>query len=290
MRLPERLGLRTGFRDGRDPPEDALECFDFVTATLERKRTGLFRGRIERVIERRQAQGRRWVERLTDDRLLELVAIPGDSFQLGFPPKPQDDVRLAPFWMGRYPITQAQWRIVTRLPRVNRALDPDPSDFKGDTRPVELLSWFDAVEFCDRLAAHTHRDYRLPTEVEWEYACRAGTTTPFHFGQTISTDLANYNGAFSVGSGLEGEFRKQTTPVGSFPANAFGLYDMHGNVWEWCQADGEVMGGELRKPLCGGAWSDGPWHARSGSRHYLDSTWASDSVGFRVVCAASWAS
>ena len=88
MRLPERLGLRPGFRDGRDPPEDALECFDFVTATLERKRTGLFRGRIERVIERRQAQGRRWVERLTDDRLLELVAIPGGSLQLGFPYEP----------------------------------------------------------------------------------------------------------------------------------------------------------------------------------------------------------
>ena len=146
--------------------------------------------------------------------------------------------------MGKYPVTQAQWRLVAALPQVEIALNADPANFKGDNRPVEQVSWDEAVEFCQRLSVATGHQYRLPSEAEWEYACRAGTTTEFYFGETITTDLANYRGTDvkyegktylgSYGAGPKGIYREQTTDVGSFPPNAYGLYDIHGNVWEWC--------------------------------------------------------
>ena len=180
----------------------------------------------------------------------------------------QHEVTIADFFIGKYPITQAQWRAVAALPEVERSLEPDPSNFKGDNRPVESMTWEDAVEFCARLTAKTGRTYRLPSEAEWEYACRAGTTGPFHFGETITPDLANYDGNYTYGDGPKGRYRNKTTPVGQFPANAFGLYDMHGNVWEWCQdhyhsdyigapTDGSawVSGGDSsRRMLRGGSW------------------------------------
>jgi formylglycine-generating enzyme required for sulfatase activity len=134
-------------------------------------------------------------------------------------------------------------------------LDPEPSHFEGDNRPVEQVSWHDAMEFCHRLSQRTGWKYTLPSEAQWEYACRAGTTTPFHFGDTISTELANYDGDYSYGQGPKGIYRQQTTDVASFPANAWGLHDMHGNVWEWCLD--EWHDSYQGAPVDGSAWMEG---------------------------------
>ena len=242
---------------------------------------------------------------------LEMMLIPGGTFIMGSPKeeensmdseRPQHEVTIEPFFMGKYQVTQAQWRFVAQLPQVNRELEQDPSHFKGDNRPVEQVSWEDAVEFCDRLSQYTGRTYRLPSEAEWEYACRAGTTTPFHFGETITTDLVNYNGNYTYGQGSKGVYRKETTEVGSFGvANNFGLYDMHGNVWELCQDDwhsdyeGAPIDGSAwlnneednnGKLLRGGSWGINPAYCRSAFRYYpyLDLYYT---FGFRVVCSGA---
>ncbi|MEO1134170.1 MAG: formylglycine-generating enzyme family protein, partial [Cyanobacteria bacterium J06639_1] len=217
--------------------DSSLERFDFTVVTLVQTET-------QWEIQRYPQQARRFVEVLPGDLPLEMVAIPGGTFRMGSPEdeserfereSPQHEVTVAPFLMGRYPVTQAQWRVVAALPQVERELEPDPAYFKGDNHPVERVSWEDAVEFCARLSQQTERAYRLPSEAEWEYACRAGTSTPFHFGDMITTEVANYNGT-SYAEGPEGEGRGGTTPVDHFEgANAFGLSDMHGNVREWCQ-------------------------------------------------------
>ena len=129
---------------------------------------------------------------------------------------PQHQVSVPSFWMGRYPITQAQWKAIASMPQVNRVLEPAPSYFKGDRLPVENVSWDEAVEACERLTAYTGHLYRLPSEAEWEYACRAGTSTPFHFGETITPDIANYAGNYAYGKGPQGVYRKETTPSVSF--------------------------------------------------------------------------
>ena len=243
---------------------------------------------------------------------LEMVAIPGGTFMMGSPPEelehqdnesPQHSVTVQPFFMGKYQVTQAQWRFVAQLPQVNRELEQDPSHFKGDNRPVESVSWEDAVEFCDRLSQYTGRTYRLPSEAEWEYACRAGTTTPFHFGETITTDLVNYNGNYTYGQGSKGVYRKETTEVGSFGvANNFGLYDMHGNVWEWCQDDwhsdyeGAPIDGSAwlnneennnGKLLRGGSWVTFPGNCRSAFRLNYSLDDGNGYLGFRVVCSGA---
>ncbi|MEO0971372.1 MAG: formylglycine-generating enzyme family protein, partial [Cyanobacteria bacterium J06639_18] len=175
---------------------------------------------------------------------LDMLLIQGGTFKMGSPPDeperdayedPQHDVTVPTFLMGRYPVTQAQWRVVADMAQVKRALDPDPANFKGSDHPVEQVNWYEAVEFCDRLSRHSGRSYRLPSEAEWEYACRAGTTTPFAFGKTLTSELANYDGRDAYNDGSTGEYIEATTPVNHFGiANAFGLCDMHGNVLEWC--------------------------------------------------------
>ncbi|MEH2463430.1 MAG: SUMF1/EgtB/PvdO family nonheme iron enzyme [Nostoc sp.] len=189
-------------------------------------------------VKRESSKAQYFTEDLGHGVSLEMIAILNGKFLMGSPSgegsddeKPQREVTVQSFFMGKHPVTQAQWRKVALLPKVNRDLEADPSYFKGDKRPVEKVSWNDAVEFCDRLSKYTNKQYCLPSEAEWEYACRAGTNTPFHFGETITTELANYNGNYTYASAPKGE----TIEVGSFPPNAFGLYDMHGNVWEWCQ-------------------------------------------------------
>ncbi len=172
------------------------------------------------------------------------------------------------YWLGIHPVTQPQWQAV---------MGSNPSKFKGDTLPVETVSWDDCQEFVKKLGQKTGKRFRLPTEAEWEYACRAGTATPFHFGETISTDQANYNGNYTYGKGKKGVYREKTTPVGSFPANAWGLYDMHGNVWEWCRdwygarpsddikdQQGENSG--TARVLRGGSWYHPPRLCRSAFR------------------------
>jgi formylglycine-generating enzyme required for sulfatase activity len=182
---------------------------------------------------------------------LEMVAIPGGQFQMGSPKTelqrfdtegPVRTVTVSPLLMSRSPITVEQWGRVAGIfpavlnPRLN-IVNADHSKWKDATGPVEQVSWFAAMEFCARLSKATDRLYRLPSEAEWEYACRAGTQTPFAFGETLRTDLANYNGNYTYADGTKGEWRGRTTPVGQFSPNGFGLQDMHGNVWEWCLDD-----------------------------------------------------
>jgi formylglycine-generating enzyme required for sulfatase activity len=197
-------------------------------------------------------------EQLAEGEALTMLRMPAGSFLMGAPEteadsrdneRPVHRVTLGEFLMAQTPVTQAQWRAVAhgQRPELDGAeewpetLDPDPvgkledaERFRGDQRPVVNVSWNDAMAFCQRLRLRTGMNYTLPSEAQWEYVCRAGTTTPFHFGQTISSELANYDGAEIYGDGPKGEFRKQRTDVGMFPANAWGLQEMHGNVWEWC--------------------------------------------------------
>ena len=228
---------------------------------------------------------------------LDMIAIPGGSFLMGSPETgrdrsswegPQHEETVQEFFIGRYPVTQAQWQVVAALSKVKRELKPDPSQFKGRDRPVEMISWDEAMEFCDRLTQHTGRKYRLPSEAEWEYACRADTTTPFHFGETITAELANY-----------GQQEKGTTPVGSYEvANAFGSYDMHGNVWEWCadrwRDNYRGIPTNIRAfferdkvttyVVRGGSWSLDPRYCRSAYRSYFTRVNRFDIIGFRVCC------
>lgn len=167
-------------------------------------------------IKREKRQAEYYTENLGNNITLEMVDIPGGKFMMGSPrgegydrEKPQHEVTIQPFFMGKYPITQTQWRVVAALPQVNRELKPDPSRFKGDDYPVECVSWYDVVEFCARLSKKTGKDYRLPSEAEWEYACRAGTTTPFHFGATLTDQLANYCASRTFADEPKGEYRKK---------------------------------------------------------------------------------
>jgi formylglycine-generating enzyme required for sulfatase activity len=252
-----------------------------------------------------------FTEDLGNGVTLDMVYIPGGTFLMGSPKSeperrdnesPQHSVTVQPFFIGKFAVTQAQWRVVAGFPKVKIDLKPEPSHFKGAKRPVERVSWDDAVEFCARLSKQTGREYRLPSEAKWEYACRAGTTTPFHFGETITTDLANYNGNYTYSFGSPGQYREQTTDVGSFPVNTFGLYDMQGNVWEWCQDiwhenyNGAPINGSAwvnkndndnhPRLLRGGSWSLNPGYCRSAYRfNYDPADWFYNNVGFRVVCA-----
>ncbi|WP_017718612.1 bifunctional serine/threonine-protein kinase/formylglycine-generating enzyme family protein [Kamptonema formosum] len=259
-----------------------------------------------REINRSRRGAEYFPENLGGGIILEMVSIPGGTFTMGSPKteegrfdseSPQHSVTVEPFFMGKYAITQAQWKAVALLPKVSGDLNPDPSYIKGANRPVEYVSWNDAVEFCARLSEQTGRNYRLPSEAEWEYACRAGTTTPFHFGETITSDLANYDGNYTYASGRKGKYRKRTTDVGSFPPNAFGLYDTHGNVWEWCAdpwhddytgapSDGSVWeagGNKNRRLLRGGSWYYFPRRCRAAFRCWFVPDFRYGIFGFRVA-------
>ena len=283
------------------------------------------------IIKKESRKAQYYSEDLGKGVELKMLLIPQGKFMMGSPKdelerfereEPQHEVNVEKFFLGRYPVTQAQWKVVASWDKVERDLEIDPSRFKGDERPVERVSWYDAVEFCDRLSLKTGRKYRLPTEAEWEYACRAGTKTPFHFGETITTDLANYRGTDdeelnwkgSYGTGPKGEYREATTDVCYFQvANEFGLYDMHGNVWEWCEDDWhenyegayqdgrawlgdentskilqegseDSSGKKIAKVVRGGSWYNDPWDCRSASRYFNDADDRNGSnLGFRLA-------
>jgi formylglycine-generating enzyme required for sulfatase activity len=231
---------------------------------------------------------------------LEMIAIPGGTFLMGSPENeagrrdtesPQHQVSVPSFFIGKYLLTQAQYQAV---------MGNNPARFKGNNRPVEKVSWDDAVAFCQKLTQKTGKNYKLPSEAQWEYACRAGTTTPFYFGKTITPDLVNYDGNYVYAAAPKGKYRKQTTDVGTFPPNAFGLYDMHGNVWEWCEDDWQEnyiiaplngsasISQSTRKVLRGGSWLYAPVLCRSAYRNYNDAGFVYYNGGFRVVCGAAW--
>jgi formylglycine-generating enzyme required for sulfatase activity len=212
--------------------------------------------------------------------------------------RPQHSVTVPLFYMSRCEITQAEWRAVAALPKVDRDLNPDPSEIKGDLLPVENVSWQDASEFCARLSLKTGRTYKLPTEAEWEFACRGGTETLFAFGPTITPDLANYDGNYTFGDGPRGVSRRKTIPVGVLEvANPIGLCDMHGNVWEWCldvwhptydgaPTDGSawMAGGDANfHVIRGGSWMTGPADCRSARRVNNATGNRNSDVGFRIV-------
>ena len=276
------------------------------------------------VIRRHKNKARFYTETLNESVSLEMVSIPSGSFIMGASKdeensrdneRPQHLVNVPAFFMGKYPIKQAQYEAV---------MGTNPSRFKDKpdsaSRPVETVSWEDAQAFCKKLSELTGREYRLPSEAQWEYACRAMPSppaplplgeggkkiySPFHFGETISTELANYNGNYTYGIGEKGEYREETTPVGHYKvANEFGLYDMHGNVWEWCEddwhdnykgapTDGSAWIDEKSKesnkashPLRGGSWFDLPRDARSACRYYSALDDRNYDIGFRVISFA----
>jgi formylglycine-generating enzyme required for sulfatase activity len=247
------------------------------------------------IIRRQACRATQFTEELDGGVTLEMVAVPGGMFSMGSPPhggyedeRPQHPVSIRPFFLGRFLVTQRQW-----LEVMHNKL---PCRFPNPDRPLERVSWKDARQFCKRLERLTGRPYRLPSEAEWEYACRAHTATPFHFGATITTDLANYVGEHLFAGEPKGIYRHGTTPPGSFPPNAFGLYDMHGNLWEWC-ADawhedytGAPLDGSAweareaaHRVVRGGSWHETPNHCRSAVRLKFDPAEREDFIGFRVA-------
>ncbi|OKH51443.1 SUMF1/EgtB/PvdO family nonheme iron enzyme [Scytonema sp. HK-05] len=273
-------------------PDTTTFDFEVVTVNAQGRET-----------KRCTEQGKYFIESLDNEVCLEMVYIPDGKFSMGAPKeefesdedeRPQHLVTVKSFFMSRYPITQAQWRVVAEFPKIQSELDLAPSYFKGDNLAVERVCWRHAQEFCARLSQQTGRIYRLPSEAEWEYACRARTTTPFHFGATITTDLANY-----YGEDANRVYKQQTTEVGIFPANTFGLCDMHGLVWEWCEdyqhedyqgapLDGSAWvndGNPEYRILRGGSWDSSPRFCRSASRFFENPNIRDKEFGFRVVCS-----
>ncbi len=189
---------------------------------------------------------------------LEMVEIPAGVFLMGSSEletekreneTPQHEVNLQSFYLGKFPVTQAQWLAVMEdLPSI-------AADFRGDDLPVVNIWLEKAIEFCAKLSALTRENFHLPSEAQWEYACRAGTITPFSFGETLTTESANFNGEQPFGQTPKGKFRNSLASVENFMPNDFGLYDMHGNVWEWC-AD-VWHENYIGAPTDGTAWLEG---------------------------------
>lgn len=239
---------------------------------------------------------------LGNNLAIAMASIPEGSFIMGSPAteegrnedeNPQHEVKLNSFLMSKYLITQEQYLAIMK---------ENPASFQGKNNPVENVDWYNAQDFCQKLSDLTQFKFRLPSEAEWEYACRAGKTTPFSYGETLTTDLANYKGLFNYGKGNAGIYRGATTKVGTFPPNAFGLYDLHGNLWEWCAdcwhenyynaptnnkpwEDYNPDDDELPRVLRGGSWDDTSYYCRSAVRIWTSPSLKGKLIGFRVVCS-----
>jgi formylglycine-generating enzyme required for sulfatase activity len=266
--------------------EEAAQKRQAAEQRQREEQTRLAAEQKKREEEARRLAHRSFTLKLSDRVPLDMIAIPGGKFWMGSPDgvgrndeRPRHEVTIAPFFMGKYPITQAQYQAV---------MGSNPSHFRenGMNRPVEQVFWEDAIAFCEQLSKMSNRQFRLPSEAEWEYACRSGTETQFYFGETISAKQVNHGN----GNG--------TSDVGKFPPNQFGLYDMHGNVWEWCAdhyssnykgtpIDGSswVRGHkESFRLLRGGSWELDPSYCRSAFRLFPSPVFQFSSFGFRVVC------
>ncbi len=323
----ERLVIairETRIRPQNSPPPEEMKRFGFEVVTIKIEMGG-FLGLQKQVVRTSDyAEAEYFRQDLGRGVILNMVAIPGGTFLMGSPDseerkgefltleRPQHPVTIAPFYMSKFAVTQAQYQAI---------MGNNPAKFNGDNRPVEFVSWEDAITFCQKLSEKTGRLYRLPSEAEWEYACRARTTTPFHFGETITSDLVNFRGNSTYGSAPVGIDREETTEVGTFPPNSFGLYDMHGNVLEWCEdhshrsyeekdsdapKDGRAWvypiyfdenltsienffnafeDGFRCRILRGGAWDADSGKCRSASRTNNRRDNCSYNVGFRVACS-----
>ena len=248
------------------------------------------------VIARTHHSAQQYTEDLENGIPLDLIVIPAGIFKMGSlahqggsDEQPQHLVTVKSFMMGKFLVTQRQWKAVMgKLP---------PCRFKGDRLPVERVSWNDALKFCQTLSKVAGHNYQLPSETQWEYTCRAGTSTPFSFGETISIHVANYNGEHTFRDEPRGFYFHSSNECGKFPPNAFGLYDMHGNLWEWCTdnwlddyssspRDGSsYQNKDSRYRVArGGSWHEPPELCRSAARLRLLESDADEFTGFRVVC------
>jgi formylglycine-generating enzyme required for sulfatase activity len=245
------------------------------------------------IIDREQKQSYFFTEQLNNDVLLEMVYIPAGSFVMGseeyYNEQPPHLVDISEFQMGKYPITQRQYQAVMNI---------NPSFFQeDDLLPVENVSWNNAQKFCETISHKTGKKYRLPSESEWEYACRARSATLFSCGNTITDRLANFSDGYIYREDSRDLYKRKTTPVGSYPANEIGLYDLHGNIWEWCQDRWhnnyqesppdrriwETGDSSNCRVLRGGSWLSDTWFCRSANRSYLSPESKNNSVSFRVV-------
>lgn len=283
--------------------------FEFVKIKVVKERGFLgIGGGVRTELERKQGKADYIREDLGNGISLDLVRIPAGKFMMGSNESgresPIHEVKVSEFWMGKYTLTNAQWFAV---------MGTKPSEkydvkFQGEKQPVVGVSWNDCMEFCKKLSEKIKKNIRLPSEAEWEYSCRAGTTTPFHFGATITPDIVNYDGNYPYGDAPKGKYRQKTIDVGSFPPNAFGLYDMHGNVREWCldewhdnynskpqsfKDNGNEPWRETKIEdndnryllLRGGSWFVNAFGCRSASRNHFRARVQNDIISFRLVCA-----
>jgi len=255
---------------------------------------------------------------------LEMIAVKGGKFTMGSPTsevdrssdESQHEVNLSDFYIGKYEVSQAEYQAI---------MGKNESSFKGSNLPVENINWYDAIEFCNALSKKaglqayynidkTNKDpnnsnssddikwtvsinanangYRLPTEAEWEYAARGGTSTPFAFGNNLTTSQANYDGNYPYNGNAKGEYRQKTVAVNSFKPNDYGLYNMHGNVWEWCwdwygtysnnQTNPTGANSGSDRVLRGGSWGGSAEGCRSAYRGYIDPNYRYNHCGFRL--------